>query len=67
MIIKGLKRLCPQIFKKSKTQSKPKCYYMDQYLYHINNRNGFGKYGNEIRIGIPIVVARTNGLNYAFT
>lgn len=31
---------------------------MDQYLYHINNRNGFGKYGNEIRIGIPIVVSK---------
>jgi hypothetical protein len=40
---------------------------MDQYPYHINNRNGFGKYGNEIRIGISIVIARANGLDYAFT
>ena len=38
-------------------------------MYYRNYQNGFRRYGTRLEkeINIPIVVARANGLDYAFT
>jgi light-independent protochlorophyllide reductase subunit N len=60
-----LKRLCEQY----QARSQSFCHRLDWHLHHRDHQNGSRRVGPrlEAEIGIPIVVARANGLDYAFT